>query len=92
MNKIIFKNIYILVVAGGWSNERQVSLLSGKNVFQCLKKNNYKVKFLDLDKKNINSIFKSKTDLIFNALHGEFGEDGTLSHLAKKKQYSYNTF
>ena len=84
MNKIIFKNIYILVVAGGWSNERQVSLLSGKNVFQCLKKNNYKVKFLDLDKKNINSIFKSKPDLIFNALHGEFGEDGTLSHLAKK--------
>ena len=35
MNKTIFKNIDILVVAGGWSNERQVSLLSGKNVFQC---------------------------------------------------------
>ena len=84
MNKKIFKNIDILIVAGGWSNERQVSLLSGKNVFQCLKKNNYRVKFLDLDKRNINSIFKLKPDLIFNALHGEFGEDGTLSYLADK--------
>ena len=85
MNKKILKNINILVVAGGWSNERHVSLLSGKNVFQCLKKNNYRVKLLNLDKRNINSIFKFKTDLIFNALHGEFGEDGTLSYLAKKK-------
>ena len=84
MNKKRLKNINILVVAGGWSNERQVSLLSGKNVFQCLKKNNYSVKFLDLDKRNINSIFKFKPDLIFNALHGEFGEDGTLSYLADK--------
>ena len=40
MNKKNIKNIDILVVAGGWSNEREVSLLSGKNVFQCLKKNN----------------------------------------------------
>jgi len=88
MNKKSIKNIDILVVAGGWSNERQVSLLSGKNVFQCLKKNNYRVKFLDLDKKNINSIFKFKPDLIFNALHGEFGEDGTLSYLADKNKIS----
>jgi len=84
MNKKNIKNIDILVVAGGWSNEREVSLLSGKNVFQCLKKNNYSVKFLDLDKRNINSIFKLKPDLIFNALHGDFGEDGTLSYLANK--------
>ena len=84
MNKKSLKNINILVVAGGWSNERQVSLLSGKNVFQCLKKNNYRVEFLDLDKRNVNSIFKFKPDLIFNALHGEFGEDGTLPYLADK--------
>ena len=84
MNKKSLKNINILVVAGGWSNERQVSLLSGKNIFQCLKKNNYRVKFLVLDKRNVNSIFKFKPDLIFNALHGEFGEDGTLPYLADK--------
>ena len=84
MNKNRLKNINILVVAGGWSNERKVSLLSGNNVFKCLKKNNYRVKFLNLNKRNINSIFKFKPDLIFNALHGEFGEDGTLSYLADK--------
>ena len=42
----------ILVVAGGWSDEREVSLMSGKNVFSCLKKNEFSVKFLDI-KKNI---------------------------------------
>ena len=47
MNNKSSKNVDILVVAGGWSNEREVSLLSGKNVFQCLKRNNYKVKFQD---------------------------------------------
>jgi D-alanine-D-alanine ligase len=86
MNKKSLKNLDILVVAGGWSNERQVSLLSGNNVFQCLKKNNFRVKFLDLDKRNINFIFKLKPDLIFNALHGEFGEDGSLSYLADKNK------
>ncbi len=80
------KNLNILVIAGGWSNERQISLMSGINIFQCLKKNKFKVKFIDLKKKNIDSIFKIKSDLIFNALHGEFGEDGSLSYLAKKNK------
>tara|TARA_Y100000768_G_scaffold305996_1_gene239931 strand:+ start:791 stop:1684 length:894 start_codon:yes stop_codon:yes gene_type:complete len=86
MNTRDLKKILILVVAGGWSNENQVSLMTGKNVFQCLKKNGYKVKFLYLNRKNIDSIFRVKPDLIFNALHGEFGEDGTLSYLAKKNK------
>ena len=86
MNKRYLKKQNILVIAGGWSNERQISLMSGKNVLQCLKKNNYKAKLLDLNKKNINSIEKFKPDLIFNALHGEFGEDGSLSCFAKKNK------
>mgnify|MGYP001367069217 CR=1 FL=1 len=44
------KLIKILVVAGGWSDEREVSLMSGKNVFSCLKKNKFNVKFLDIKK------------------------------------------
>ena len=78
------KLIRILVVAGGWSDEREVSLLSGKNVFSCLKKNNFNVKFLDLKKNNLNQILKYKPDFIFNSLHGEFGEDGGLNSFAKK--------
>lgn len=80
------KKLEILVVAGGWSNEREISLMSGKNIFQCLEKNNFNVKFFDLSKKNIHLIFKNKPQLIFNALHGEFGEDGGLPYLAKKSK------
>ena len=69
---------------GGWSDERQVSIQSGQNVYRYLKDNNYKVEIFDLNKDNIFKIFQKKPDLIFNALHGEFGEDGTLSNLASK--------
>ena len=72
------------MVAGGWSDEREVSLMSGKNVFTCLKKNNLNVKFFNLKKNNIANIFQNKPDLIFNSLHGEYGEDGGLNSLAQK--------
>ena len=72
------------MVAGGWSDEREVSIMSGKNVFSCLKKNKCNVKYFDLKKNNINKILKYKPDIIFNSLHGEFGEDGGLSTFALK--------
>ncbi len=83
INKNI-KFIKILVVAGGWSDEREVSLMSGKNVFSCLKKNKFNVKFFDIKKNNIEKILQYKTDIIFNSLHGEFGEDGGINTFAQK--------
>ena len=80
--KIKFKKI--LVVAGGWSNEREISLMSGKNVYSCLKKNKFNVNFFDLKKNNIYQLLQLKPDIIFNSLHGEFGEDGGLNALAQK--------
>ena len=71
-------------MAGGWSDEREISLMTGRNVFSCLKKNKFNVIFLDLKKNNIGQILKSKPDIIFNALHGEFGEDGGLNSFAYK--------
>ncbi len=71
-------------MAGGWSDEREISLMTGRNVFSCLKKNKFNVIFLDLKKNNIGQILKSKPDIIFNALHGEFGEDGGLNSFAHK--------
>ena len=82
MIKNNLKSIKILIVAGGWSDEREISLMSGKNVFSCLKKNNFKVKFLDIKKSNIDKILIYKPDIIFNSLHGEFGEDGGLYSFA----------
>ncbi len=73
------KQLKILIIAGGWSDEREVSLMSGKNVFNCLKKNKFNVKFLDINKKNLEKIIQYNPDVIFNSLHGEFGEDGGIN-------------
>ena len=60
--------------------------MSGRNIFYCLKKNKFKVKFLDIKKKNIQQILKNKPDIIFNALHGEYGEDGGINAFATKNK------
>lgn len=74
MNKKKFKNV--LVVLGGSSGERKVSLESGRACIKALKKQGYKVFTFDPKKKNFNLINKQKIDVIFNALHGRDGEDG----------------
>ena len=74
MNKKKFKNV--LVVLGGNSGERAVSLNSGKACVKALKKKNYNVSIFDPKFRNFNLINKNKIDVIFNALHGKGGEDG----------------
>ena len=74
MNKRDIKNV--LVVLGGTSGERAVSLESGKACVKALKKRNYIVSTFDPKHKNFNLINKKKVDVIFNALHGKDGEDG----------------
>ncbi len=70
------KNKRVLVVLGGTSGERAVSLVSGRACIKALKKKGYKVLTFDPKKKPLNLIDKNKTDIIFNALHGKDGEDG----------------
>ena len=70
------KNKKILVVMGGTSGERTVSLNSGRACVRALKKKGYKVSIYDPKKRPLNLINKAKTDIIFNALHGKNGEDG----------------
>jgi len=65
-----------LVVLGGVSGERAISIQSGKACINALKKLGYKVSTFDPKFKNLNLIDKKKTDVIFNALHGKYGEDG----------------
>ena len=69
-----FKNV--LVVLGGTSGERAVSLETGNACVKALKKKGYNVKTFDPKIKNFNLINKINTDVIFNALHGRDGEDG----------------
>ncbi len=70
------KNKKVLVVLGGTSGEREVSLDSGRACIKALKKIGYKISTFDPKKKSFNLIDKNKTDVIFNALHGKDGEDG----------------
>ena len=66
----------ILVISGGISKERIISLSTGKQVAKELKKNGYIVKITEPDFNLFNIINSFKPKIIFNALHGQFGEDG----------------
>lgn len=65
-----------MVVLGGTSGERAISIESGKACIKALRRLGYKVSTFDPKLKNFNLIDKKKTDVIFNALHGKDGEDG----------------
>ena len=66
----------ILIISGGISKERIISLDTGRQVAKELIKNNYKVKIVEPNFKLLNLTKLFKPNIIFNALHGQFGEDG----------------
>jgi D-alanine-D-alanine ligase len=66
----------ILVISGGLSKEREISIQTGIQVARELKKNGYIVKVCEPDNEIYKIVEKFKPNKIFNALHGQFGEDG----------------
>jgi len=81
-------NKKILLLAGGPSKERKVSLSSGRAIYSALKKLGYKVVKVD-PKIGYKDFSKYKCDLVFNALHGQFGEDGTIQSLLERQKIPY---
>ena len=79
----------ILVICGGISNERLISLETGKQVAKELKKNNYKVSTCEPDNNLFKKIKLFKPDIIFNALHGQFGEDGYIQTILEIQKIPY---
>lgn len=73
---------------GGPSKERSVSILSGKACYKALKKAGYNVVKIDPKNENLN-LSKHKANLAFNALHGQFGEDGTIQKILEKQKIPY---
>ena len=65
-----------MIISGGISKEREISLDTGKQVALELTRNGYRIKICEPDNKLINTIKSFKPKIIFNALHGQFGEDG----------------
>ena len=79
----------ILIISGGISNEREISLKTGKQVSIELLKNNYKVKIVEPNYKLSEVIKKFKPRIIFNALHGQFGEDGYIQTILETTNIPY---
>ena len=71
----------ILIISGGISKERSISLDTGKQVAKELRKNGYLVKICEPDKNFLTVIKNFKPRIIFNALHGQFGEDGYIQSI-----------
>ena len=79
----------IVVLAGGPSSEREISLKSGQAVYAALKKKGEDVDFLDVDRSFEGKIKNLKCDVAFLALHGRFGEDGTVQSMLEEMNVSY---
>ena len=69
---------HVAVLLGGWSAEREVSLASGKACGAALEGEGYKVTYIDVDRDLAIRLAEVKPDVVFNALHGPYGEDGTV--------------
>ncbi|MDA7562281.1 D-alanine--D-alanine ligase [Candidatus Pelagibacter sp.] len=79
----------ILVLCGGISQERLISLDTGKQVAIELKKNKYTVLTSEPDHTLLKNIELFKPDIIFNALHGQFGEDGYIQAVLENQKIPY---
>ena len=80
----------IILIAGGYSNERSVSLLTAKSVYLELKKNKkYNLKIIEPDGNFVKKLRMFKPDLVLNLLHGRYGEDGYIQAILESEKVKY---
>jgi len=79
----------ILVLGGGFSKEREISLDTAKSVLKALKKKKYKAIICEPDNHLVKKIKTFRPDVVFNALHGRFGEDGYIQALLERMNVKY---
>ena len=80
---------HVAVLMGGWSAEREVSLSSGRPCAAALAERGYQVTPIDVDKDIARVLQAVRPDVVFNALHGRYGEDGTVQGLLELLQIPY---
>ena len=78
----------ILIVAGGYSKEREISIKTAKAVFKQIRKD-FICKILDPKNGFIKEIRRFKPNVIFNALHGRYGEDGYIQLILEHEKIKY---
>ena len=89
MTAKVNKRLHVAVLMGGWSAEREVSLMSGKGVADALEKNGHKVSRVDMDRNIAMVLDGIRPDVVFNALHGVPGEDGSVQGMLDLMQIPY---
>jgi D-alanine-D-alanine ligase len=77
----VTEKLHVAVLMGGWSAERQVSLMSGGGVADALESLGHRVTRIDMDRNLALVLDALRPDVVFNALHGTPGEDGTVQGL-----------
>ncbi len=80
---------HVVVLMGGRSSEREVSLRTGKNCAEALQRAGFTVSTLDVGPDVAQQLAQLKPDVAFNALHGVFGEDGTIQGLLELMNIPY---
>ncbi len=80
---------HVAVLMGGFSAEREVSLVSGEAVGKALKEEGYRVSVVDVGHDIAAVLGGLKPDIVFNALHGRFGEDGCIQGVLEFLQVPY---
>ena len=78
----------ILILAGGFSKEREISLKTAKGVFNEIKKKYY-ARICEPNGNLIKNLRSFKPDVVFNALHGRYGEDGYVQSILESEKIKY---
>ncbi|NNC71803.1 MAG: D-alanine--D-alanine ligase, partial [Sphingomonadaceae bacterium] len=81
--------LHIAVLMGGWSAEREVSLMSGNDIADALESLGHKASRIDMDRNIAMVLTELRPDVVFNALHGSPGEDGTVQGMLDLMQIPY---
>ena len=90
IEKVINENAKIAVLCGGPSSEAEVSRRSGKNVFNALKNLGYKnTELIEVDENIAKTLRDKNIDIVYNAMHGKYGEDGCIQGLLELMQIPY---
>ena len=80
----------ILILAGGYSNEREISLKTAKSVYsELIKFKKYKIKINEPNGDFVKNLRKYKPDIVLNLLHGRYGEDGYIQAILESEKVKY---
>ncbi len=82
-------NTHVAVLMGGWSAEREVSLASGRACTRALEEAGFRVTQIDAKRDIARVLDELRPDVVFNALHGKWGEDGAVQGILETLQIPY---